>query len=341
MSVTTGFDLSYTIDMRIAHKIRVAVLRGGPSSEYDISLKTGEAVLKHLPHKYEGIDVFISKDGTWHVSGIPKTPADALKHVDVAFVALHGQFGEDGKVQKILEHIGIPFTGSRAFESAIAMNKHMTKNALAKLKDKIKFAFHKLFTRSDIEEKGLHQIFREIPHPSIVKPVAAGSSVGIAIVKTFDDLEDALDEAFEHSDSVIIEEFVDGREATCGVIDGFRGERHYALMPVEIIPHKESPFFDKEAKYSGKSQELCPGNFNHETKQIIQEAAQAIHRELGLRHYSRSDFIVHPKRGVYFLEANTLPGLTNESLLPKSIHAVGSTMPEFLDHVITLARNER
>ncbi len=323
--------------MSLAHKIRVAVLRGGPSSEYEVSLKTGETVLKNLPQKYEGIDVFISRDGVWHVHGIEKKPADALKHVDVAFVALHGQFGEDGKVQRILEHIGVPYTGSESFASAMAMNKHHAKGALKGLRDKIRFAAHKVFSRDEVKEKGAHEIFRLIPHPSIVKPVAAGSSVGVKVVKTFFDLESALEEALRHSDSVIVEELIEGREATCGVADGFRGEKHYSFPPVEIIPQNKSAFFDYDAKYGGGTLEVCPGNFDEATKQALQEAAKAVHRELGLRHYSRSDFMVHPKRGVYFLEANTLPGLTQESLLPKSIKAVGSSLPEFLDHVITMA----
>ncbi|HVU06246.1 MAG TPA: D-alanine--D-alanine ligase [Candidatus Paceibacterota bacterium] len=324
--------------MPFAHKIRVAVLRGGPSSEYDVSLRSGDTVLKHLPDKYEGLDVFISKDGVWHVHGIEKSPADALKGVDVAFIALHGQYGEDGKIQRVLEHLGVPFTGSASFPSAVAMNKHLAKRALANLQGKVKFAAHKLLSREEVYEKGPHAIFREIILPSVVKPASAGSSVGVSIVKSYFDLESALAKALEHSDSVIIEEFIQGREATCGILDGFRGERHYALLPVEIVPPERSAFFDYDAKYGGASLEICPGNFDEATKRSIQEAAAAIHRELGLRHYSRSDFIVHPKRGVYFLEANTLPGLTSESLLPKSVKAIGSDLPQFLDHVITLAR---
>lgn len=325
--------------MSFAHKTRVAVLRGGPSSEYEVSLKTGETVLKNLPSKYEGIDIFISKDGRWHLHGIEKKPADALKHVDVAFVALHGQFGEDGKVQRILEHLGIPFTGSQSLPSAVAMNKHLTKSALGRFKDKIKMAAHRIFTRDEIEEKGAHEIFRLIPHPSIVKPTSAGSSVGITIVRTFFDLESALRSALEHSDSVIIEELIEGREATCGVLDHFREERHYALLPIEILP--SSHFYDYHSKYvSEETRYVIPGGFSEEIKRQIQEAAKAVHQELGLRHYSRSDFIVHPKRGVYFLEVNTLPGMTSHSLIPKSVEAVGSSLPEFLDHVITLARQE-
>jgi D-alanine-D-alanine ligase len=326
--------------MSFAHKTRVAVLRGGPSSEYEVSLKTGETVLKNLPSKYEGIDVFISKDGRWHVHGLEKKPADALKHVDVAFVALHGQFGEDGKVQRILEHLGIPYTGSESLPSAVAMNKHLTKGALGRLKDKIKMAAHRIFSREEVEEKGAHEIFRLIPHPSVVKPLSAGSSVGITIVRTFFDLESALKSALEHSDTVIIEEFIEGREATCGVLDHFRDERHYALLPIEILP--SSHFYDYHAKYvSEETRYMIPGGFSEDIKRQIQEAAKAVHQELGLRHYSRSDFIIHPKRGVYFLEVNTLPGMTSHSLIPKSVEAVGSSLPDFLDHVITLAREGR
>ncbi len=325
--------------MSFAHKTRVAVLRGGPSSEYEVSLKTGESVLKNLPSKYEGVDVFISKDGRWHIHGVEKKPADALKHVDVAFIALHGQFGEDGKVQRILEHLGVPFTGSQSFASAVGMNKHLTKTALSRLKDTIKMAAHRIFTRDEIEEKGAHEIFRLIPHPSVVKPLSAGSSVGITVVKTFFDLEPALRSALEHSDTVIIEEFIEGREATCGVLDHFRDERYYSLLPIEILP--SSDFYDYHAKYiSEETRYVIPGGFSEEIKRQIQQAAKAVHQELGLRHYSRSDFIVHPKRGVYFLEVNTLPGMTSHSLIPKSVEAVGSSFPEFLDHVITLAREE-
>ncbi len=329
--------MGYTIRMTTTHKTRVAVLRGGPSSEYDVSLKSGETVLKNLPSKYEGVDIFISKDGTWHLHGIEKKPADALKGIDVAFVALHGQYGEDGKVQGILQHIGIPFTGSESLPSAVAMNKDLTKKALTNLKGKIKLAAHKTFSREDIAAKGAHGVFREIALPSVVKPVSAGSSVGVSIVRVFFELEPALQNALAHADFVLIEEFIEGREATCGVLDDFRGEKHYTLLPVEIIHDKNSAFFDYAAKYGGGSIEICPGNFDEPTKQAIREAAKLIHQELGLRHYSRSDFIVHPKRGVYFLETNTLPGLTAESLLPKSVTAVGSTLSQFLDHVLTLA----
>lgn len=322
--------------MSFAHKTRVAVLRGGPSSEYEVSLKSGETVLKNLPAKYEPIDVFISRDGVWHVGGIEKKPAEALRHIDVVWNALHGQYGEDGKVQRILEHLGVPFTGSKSMASAIAMNKHLAKNVLSHLRDKMRFAHHKIFTRDEIKQKNVQEIFRLIPHPSVVKPNGAGSSMGVTIVKTFFDLKPALSMALHYSDTVIIEEYIEGREVTCGVVDHFRGHGIYPLFPIEIVP--QSSFYDYRAKYeSDDTDYICPARLDESTKQIIHEAAMAVHLGLGLRHYSRSDFIIHPQRGVYFLEVNTLPGMTSHSLIPKAIEAGGSNLPEFFDHVISLA----
>jgi D-alanine-D-alanine ligase len=143
--------------------------------------------------------------------------------------------------------------------------------------------------------------------------------------------------AFQVSPVVMIEEFIKGREATCGVIDNFRGKKTYSLLPVEILKAQNSRFFDYNAKYSGQSREICPGNFTEEEKEGIQAISILAHEVLGLSHYSRSDMIIHPKKGIYLLETNTLPGLTSESLFPRSLEAVGCNLPHFLDHLITLA----
>jgi D-alanine-D-alanine ligase len=171
--------------------------------------------------------------------------------------------------------------------------------------------------------------------PAVVKPTSSGSSVGVSLVKYYDELPAALGEAAKYDDSVIIEEYIPGIEATCGVVEGFRGQELYALPPVEIRPATE--FFDYEAKYKGKSQEIVPATFSEKFKLEIEELARKIHRALGLRHYSRSDFIIHPRRGIYVLEVNTLPGLTEESLLPKALRAVGSDTNELIGHVLELS----
>jgi D-alanine-D-alanine ligase len=209
------------------------------------------------------------------------------------------------------------------------MNKAMTKEVYKK--EKLKTPRSKLLESRESSP----DIFQSFSLPVIVKPVSAGSSIGITIVTNYKSLPDALDEAFKYSDSVIIEEFISGVEATCGVIDDFRGHEFYALPPVEIRPRK-SKFFDYDEKYGG-AEEIVPSTFTHEEKKEIERLAIEAHKALGLRHYSRSGFIVTPRRGIYILETNTLPGLTEESLLPKALHAVGASLSHFLDHIVQLA----
>jgi D-alanine-D-alanine ligase len=317
-------------------KLHVGVLRGGPSGEYDVSLKSGAHVLKNLSDdRYVPHDIFIDREGQWHYRGLPTTPDKILGQIDVVFNALHGEYGEDGTVQKVLERFAVPFTGSDAFSSAIGMNKILTKGELQELG--IRMPQHLTLELSDenLEDK-IYDIFRIFPQPSVIKPAAAGSSIGVVIARSFEEFVEAISQAFAYSPRIIIEEYIRGREATCGVLDRFRGDDHYTLLPVEIVPVEGKLFYDYDAKYGGGSIDYCPGNFSEDEKQELQEAARAVHQSLGLRHYSRSDFIVSP-RGIYFLEVNTLPGLMQESTVAKSLDAVGCPFPEFLDHVINLA----
>jgi D-alanine-D-alanine ligase len=173
--------------------------------------------------------------------------------------------------------------------------------------------------------------------PIVVKPLSLGSSVGVTIAKSLPHLQEAIKNAFFNSEDVLIEEFISGREATCGVLENFSGEEFNALPPIEIISKSASGFFDYDAKYNGQSEEICPGRFSAEEMVEIRRMASAVHKILGLRHYSRSDFILHPKRGIFFLEVNTLPGLTEASLVPKAIKASGSSLNALIDHLITLA----
>lgn len=319
-------------------RICVGVLRGGPSSEYEVSLKTGANVLKQLPEKYLPVDIFISKDGEWHLNGLVYEPHKIINKVDVVFNALHGEYGEDGKVQKILEAFSVPFTGSKSLSSAIGMNKLLSKKVFKN--HKIKTPFHIVLNEDD-DSDILKKIFNEFPLPAIVKPVSAGSSVGVTFAKDFESLEYGVLNALKYSPTVLIEEFVRGKEATCGVVEGFRGQKIYSLLPVEILKPEDSSFFDYDAKYGGKTKEICPGNFTESEKEEIQNIARLAHEVLKLDHYSRSDMIVHPRKGVYLLEVNTLPGLTSESLFPKSLEAVGCSMPQFLDHLISLAMGKK
>ena len=290
----------------------VAVLRGGPSSEYEVSLKTGASVLEHLDReKYEPRDIFVTRKGEWHSHGVQMFPERALRGVDVAFNAMHGEFGEDGGVQRLLEVLKIPYTGSDTVASALAFNKQRTKAAVVKLG--IKVPRDIVVNSGQDVERTAFEIFRTFPHPAIVKPIIGGSSVGTTLAENFHTLQWGLEQAFKVAPRALVEEYIKGKEATVGVIENFRNHKIYPLLPIEIIPPRSQPFFNYEAKYSGETIERVPGNFTQSEKEQLMQIAQQVHGGLGLSHYSRSDFIVS-KRGIYFLEVNTLPGLTKESL---------------------------
>lgn len=314
---------------------RVAVLRGGPSDEYEVSMHTGKGVLDALANtQYDVEDIIITRQGEWLKNGIARQPKDALATTDVAFIALHGAFGEDGTVQRLLERLSIPYTGSGPYASAIAMNKVLTKEHLKSLG--IKMAPHMRVTREskDSVARVVNTITNLFGPEYVVKPVASGSSIGTKIVKSPKALIDAIDELLGTYDDVIVEQRIFGREATCGVVENFRDQCFYCLPAIEIVPPQKSEYFSADVKYTGETEEICPGRFKKEEKQRLEEVAELVHRTLNLRQYSRSDFIV-ANDDIYFLEVNTLPGLTAESLVPKSLAAVGCTYVDFIDHLLT------
>ncbi|HEY5589198.1 MAG TPA: D-alanine--D-alanine ligase [Candidatus Paceibacterota bacterium] len=333
--------------------IKVGVIRGGISGEYEVSLASGAQILLHLrsdkmKDKYISIDIFIDRDGTWHINGIPTTIDKIVHKVDVIINALHGDYGEDGKVQQLLEQWGIPYTGSGPLASAIGYNKFLAKQEFEKLG--IKTPKHILFPayqedfdgpRDKYAAKKAREVWGKFSPPWIIKPLTGGSSMGVSVCKTFQSLVDVFQKGMDEKVSVLVEEFIKGKEATVGVINNFRNKKVYTLPPIEIRIPSTSIFFDNEVKYNGQSQEICPGNFTEEEKAELERLAALIHTGLDLSHYSRSDFIIHPKKGIYALEVNTLPGLTEESLMPKALNAVGSSLPEFIEHIIKLAREKK
>lgn len=318
-------------------KVRVLVLRGGPSEEYDVSLRTGESVLQALDTTlYEPIDVVITRGGEWLHNGRVRDAHVVIHSSDVVFNALHGSYGEDGQVQRLLEREGVPFTGSRSYPSAIAMNKAITKDKLRECG--VLFARHMVVGRSALHarEAMAHSIVELFGPKCIVKPVNGGSSIGTERANNEHELALVLSRILSIYEQVLVEEFIEGREATCGVIENFREEAIYALPTIEIVPPAHAGFFSSGVKYTGESEEICPSRFSRSEKDHIEQAAKRVHETLELSQYSRSDFIVSP-HGVYFLEVNTLPGMTAESLFPKALQAVGVKYSDFIEHVLTLA----
>lgn len=332
--------------------IRVGVLRGGKSSQYDLSLKSGKRVLDLLKHEdlakqYVPVDIFIDKQGTWHIDGVPHTPSSALKKVDLIFNALHGEFGEDGKIQKMLETFSMPFTGSNALTSAMAMNK-----ALAKQQFKaqgIKTPYHKeiFVDKTENIEPLAYDLFRSFPMPVVVKPRSMGGSLGVTHATNFAELIEAIDHARQYSNDIIVEEYISGKEIISGVVQDFRGQDMYTLMPVEVRSHltphgelkegKKKGIFDYISKHSGVFHHKVPAELTQEEKEQIDAILKRVAPTLGVNHYASADFIVSPKRGVYLLEVNTQPSLSEHSPFLHSLEAAGVKAHEFLRHLLDLA----
>lgn len=323
------------------NKIRVGILRGGLSDEYKISLWTGATVLENIDtDRFEPIDIIIARNGEWLVNGRVFLPEHILMSIDVIFNALHGFYGEDGTVQRLLDRHSVPYTGSKAYASGIAMNKILTKEHLRdtdiKMSEHIRVTRDSLYNIGSISERILDTFGPEY----VIKPISSGSSVGTMMVKNPHLLKQALSDSLEKFEEVMVEVRIPGREATCGVVERFRDQTMYALPPIEIVPPLSADFFSNDVKYSGTTEEICPSRFDYSTKKEIERIAQLVHRTLNLAQYSRSDFIV-AHDDIYFLEVNTLPALTKESLLPKAIIAVGSSYKEFITHLLTDALYRR
>ena len=312
-------------------KINVGVLRGGPSSEYDISLKTGESVIANLlKEKYEVHDVLWTKDGVWHLDGFPKPVEKILRKVDVIFNAMHGEHGEDGKVQQILERYSMRYTGSGIVPSAAGMNKIFARQIFENAGIKTPRAVF-VSTDDNLHEK-TSEAYEKMSPWWMVKPVSRGSSVGASLAKSKTDIFLGIKKSLGHDKRALIEEHITGREATCGVLENFRGHKFYPLPVVEIIPPK-GRFFDYENKYNGKIRLICPGRFGLDISKKIQQAAVLAHTAISSKHYSRTDFIVS-LRGIFVLEINTLPALGLESSYVRSAEAIGLSFPLLLDHLL-------
>ena len=305
---------------------------GGLSSEHDVSLATGHNVIENLDRsKYEPFGIRLTKDKEWFVKGRKMTETKALQDCDVVFNALHGTFGEDGRIQALLEYYDKKYTGSGIMASALALDK-LRSREIFKLSD---LATPKtLKIRKGENYQAILNVFvnKISGFPVVVKPCSNGSSVGVFIVKNLNELSKALKAAFRIEKKILVEEFIDGKEITCGVLEN--GQAISALPVTEIVPKRGHKFFDYNAKYkTGHSDEIPPARLDEETTKKAQEIAVKAHKLLGCRAYSRTDMIIKDS-SIYILETNTLPGLTSASLLPKAAFIAGLTFPQLLDKII-------
>jgi D-alanine-D-alanine ligase len=294
-------------------KVKVGVLMGGLSAERPISLKTGAGVLGALRERgWNAVEIVVGRD----------LPQQLLaNHIDVAWIALHGKFGEDGCVQGLLEVMGIPYTGSAVRASAVAMDKVSTKRAMIGVPGVV--------MARDTVVHGPGPI--GLTFPVVVKPANAGSTIGISIVKSPAELDAAVTAARVYDSEILVEEFVEGDEITVAVVDG------KAYPVVRILP--ESGFFDYAAKYTkGMTKYECPAQILPKSFEAAQRAAEAAYVALGCRGLARADFIVRKADGQpVFLEINTIPGMTPTSLSPMAAKVVGISYPELCEKILVTA----
>ena len=303
-------------------KMTVALLSGGVSSEREVSLNSGDQVYDALDQEKYNI-----------VRYDPKTDLARLVEdapgIDAALIILHGPYGEDGTVQGLLELLNIPYQGSGVLGSSLAMNKLASKYLYEKAD--LPIPPYIALQKGDALEPAAWG--KQLGLPLVIKPNEAGSSVGMTIVKSLETIQKAVEKAFSHDSTLLIEGFIDGIELTAGVI----GNKDLLALPIiEIVPDDEHEFFDYEAKYTaGVTQEICPARIDDEMTQKAQTYAKTAHTALFCKGYSRTDMIL--KAGeIYVLETNTIPGMTATSLLPQAARVAGLSFSRLLDQLIDL-----
>ncbi len=346
--------------------MKIVVLAGGLSTERDVSLSTGSMVSRALRQKGHQVllldvfmgygkagdpltDIFETVPDTIRVSGVPETAPDLEKiramredtsdclfgpnvielcrMADIVFLALHGENGEDGRIQAAFDLFGIRYTGSNYLSSAIAMNKRLSKRFFSDcgIPTPKGISMKKAGRTADFCQTGLTL-------PCIVKPCRGGSSVGISVVRTIPEYEAALDEAFRWEDEVIVEEYIQGREFSVAVIS------QEALPVIEIAPLEG--FYDYKNKYkAGSTVETCPASLPPDTARQIQQYAAAAAEALELNTYCRVDFMLNEQEQIFCLEVNTLPGMTPTSLLPQEARAIGIEFEDLCERLIQISLN--
>jgi D-alanine-D-alanine ligase len=311
-------------NIQMNKKIQLALIAGGKSGEREVSLAGAKGVLAALDR--EKYDVYQFDPAT----DLAQLARDAGK-LDVAFILLHGPLGEDGSMQGFLDLLGLPYQGAGVLGSALAMDKNLAKVLYRQeglpVANWLMAKFDDTVLPKSLSEK--------LGFPLVIKPVAQGSSLGMSIVHDNGELAAGLGKAFSFDDAVMVEQYLNGREITVGVL----GNDDLTALPlVEIIPGKEHPFFDYTAKYTaGATVEICPADFPEDITRLAQDYGVRAHKALQLRGYSRTDMIVAEDGSIRVIETNTIPGMTPTSLLPQAAKEYGLPFPQLLDRLIELA----
>ena len=304
-------------------KLKIAVLAGGWSREREISILSGNAAFKALDKKKYDVTLYDPKNELAELMA-------QKENIDLALILLHGKYGEDGCMQGLLNILGIPYVGSGVLASAVTVNKKTTKDIYRS--EGLTVATDVLIKKG--EDYSTREIMNLVGKKTVVKPLDEGSSVGMSLCGSEEELAMGIETAFACGQEIMVEQYIAGREVTCCVL----GNRKLETLPIiEIVPKEKYRFFDYDAKYTpGATEEICPAELGEKTQKTINDHAKKAHHALGCSVWSRTDMIVKDKE-VYLLETNTIPGMTKQSLFPLAARAAGLSFSELLDQLITLS----
>lgn len=315
-------------------KKRVGIIRGGISPEYHISLKTGANVQRALHESgLEAVDMLLDKEGILHIKGVPADMSEVTEQVDTIWNALHGEFGEDGQIQSILDYYNIPYTGSSAEVSALVFNKASAKDVAKKLGLYTPESMLIIPDGSESVSAITQKIYNTMAPPWVVKPLAGGGSVRSHFAFTPLELSQFVDEHVLHEVPFLVEQYIYGKEAVVGVVDDFRKQKDYVLPVVEVQKQSRGllDFTTRESEYEYAN---TADTFSLNQKEVLSDIARKLHIAFGAKDYSQSEFIVDNRGRVWFIETDTQPHLTKNAPFLVALNSVGASLQEFVQSVL-------
>lgn len=313
----------------------VAIICGGLSSEYEISLKSAQTIIDHFPKNYKCHKIVINKEGWWY--GEPENQIAVDKNdfstnvsgeklqFDMALIYIHGFPGEDGKMQAYFDMMGIPYLNSNALASELSFDKWFCNQFIKQFQIPVAESF--LYIQPNDHKK--ENVIQTLGLPLFIKPCDSGSSFGVSKVRNAEEFDKALSYAFEEGESVVAERFLNGREVTCGAYKNLDGV--VTLPPTEIV--SDNDFFDFAAKYEGKSQEITPAQISQNETDLIQSYTKKIYQILRLRSLARIDFIIVDGQP-HLVEVNTTPGFSSASIVPQQLKCAGISITDCFDEIL-------
>lgn len=318
---------------------KIGILRGGVGEEYFSSIKNGAKIITALQNAgFEVLDILIDKEGVLHIKGIPATLEQASSQIDMVWNLLYGKIGEDGEIQKMLDDLSIPYTGSGALASALCINKLSAKEMANELGIQTPESMLIMPEGNESVSDITQNIYRRMSPPWVLKPLRGGSSFNSYFAFTRLELAQFVEESISNQEPFMVEQYIYGKEAAVGVIDDFRGQEKYVLPVVEIKSPNQNILTCDYRTQEGYC--VVGGYFKNDEKEKLSKLAVKLHDQLGVNDYSQSEFIIDKNGKIWYIETDTIPHFEEQNPFNKALQSVGSNLEEFVKSVINRRKNK-